>query len=72
MTKSDAGTHLYLDGQDVTSTATRNLTVASSTGQLVLGGGAGPFNGSMADVAVYGYPLNPEQVRDHYRAVNAG
>ena len=72
-TKNAPNVHLYLDGVDVTGTV-RNATIANTTAPLLIGAvaGKGPFfNGTIDEVALYGFALSPEQVAQHYQAATA-
>ena len=67
VTKSATSVHIYLDGADVTGPVT-DVTIHSSTGNVEIGAGAGPFRGAIADVAIYPYALTAQQVATHYAA----
>jgi len=65
-TKNGAANRMYVDGADITPAIT-NLTLIPGTADVQISPFTLPFNGSLDEVAIYGYALTPAQVLAHYR-----
>ena len=59
---------LWIDGVAVQTAVAQSLVPAQSTSAFALGGapGATLYNGQLDEVAVYDYPLTPQQVAAHF------
>jgi hypothetical protein len=67
ITKSGPAVHIYIDGVDRTG-AVSNQTISDTPARdLEIGAGGGlTFRGFLDEVAVYNYPLTPQQVARHF------
>jgi hypothetical protein len=63
---------LYIDGVlkagPTVCPYTKNPSAVAGIGHLASVGGANVLNGSLDEIAVYGYALSPQQIANHYAA----
>jgi hypothetical protein len=69
-TKDGATNVIYIDGVDRTGPVT-DSTIVSTAHPLEIGRSNEYFDGSVDEVAIYGYALSPEQVAAHYEAATS-
>lgn len=65
---------LWYDGQMAATTPVSDATSAAVVGPLLIGSsraGGSAFKGAIDEVAIYDYPLDPDQIRNHHAIADA-